>query len=313
LVATVVAATLLGLAGFGGDRSAGDRSAVDVSGVWRRASPSSEGVDSKLLGEIDRRALDEVQSLESLLVVRHGWIVFEHDYYGDAANSHDVQSATKSVVSLLVGIALHEGAIKSLDQPLSDFLPRQTTRGLDPRVRRITLRQLLEMRAGFALDVDSEGTPAFESATNWTQAILARPLASDPGQSFAYDGGASHLLSVVLTRATEMPADEYARKRLFRPLGIPDSRWSWDRDTKGNAEGPTGLSLHARDMARIGQLLLNTDAGTTGSSFRPTTSARLPRLKSPPAFPPADRCSAMATSSGRCRRTDSRPSASAVR
>jgi CubicO group peptidase (beta-lactamase class C family) len=113
------------------------------------------------------------------------------------------------------------------------------------------------MRAGFRLDVDSEGTPAFESAANWTRAILARPLAAEPGRRFAYDGGATHLLSVVLTKATGMPADEYARTRLFRPIGIPDSRWSWDQETQGNAEGPTGLSLHARDMARIGYLLLH--------------------------------------------------------
>jgi CubicO group peptidase (beta-lactamase class C family) len=252
----VAAVTVLALAGCGGNRSVGDRSAVDVTGVWSRANPSSEGIDSKLLRGIDRRARDEVPSLESLLVVRHGRIVFERDYHGEAANSHDVQSVTKSVVSLLVGIALHERAIESLNQTLSDFLPRWTTRSLDPRVRHITLRQLLEIRAGFALDVDSEGTPAFESAANWTQAILARSLANDPGQSFAYDGGASHLLSVVLTQATGMPADEYARKRLFRPLGIRDSRWTWDRETQGNADGASGLSLRARDMARIGQLVL---------------------------------------------------------
>jgi CubicO group peptidase (beta-lactamase class C family) len=112
------------------------------------------------------------------------------------------------------------------------------------------------MRAGFGAD-DPYATPQFESAPNWLSAILARPLVAKPGTTFAYDGGATHLLSVVLTKATGMPADEYARQRLFRPLGIPDARWTWERDGQGNPQGPTGLSLRARDMARIGYLLLH--------------------------------------------------------
>ena len=224
--------------------------------MWRQASPVAEGIDSAALARVERRAPTEVPTLETLLVVRHGRIIEEREYAGAEVTYHDVQSLTKSVVSLLVGIALHQGAIKSLDQTLADFLSRKLLARLDPRVGRITLKQLLEMRAGFGAD-DPYATPLFESAPNWMSAILARPLVTQPGTTFAYDGGATHLLSVVLTKAVGLTADKYARERLFRPLGIPDSRWRWERDAQGNAEGPTGLSLRARDMARIGYLLLH--------------------------------------------------------
>jgi CubicO group peptidase (beta-lactamase class C family) len=252
----VILPAVLLVAGCGGHGAPADNRAVDVAGVWERAAPADEGIDPQLLRKVGDRAPEEVPSLESLLVVRHGLIVFERDYAGQAANYHDIQSVTKSIVLLLIGIALHERDVKNLHRNLADFLPRRALARLDPRVGRITVRELLEMRAGFRLDVDSDGTPAFETAANWTQAILARPLTAAPGRRFAYDGGAAHLLSVVLTRATGMPADAFARTRLFRRIGIPDARWSWARDAQGNAEGPTGLRLQARDMARIGYLLL---------------------------------------------------------
>ena len=167
------------------------------------------------------------------------------------------------------------------------------------------------MRAGFGAH-DLYATPRFQSAPNWLIAILARPLVTQPGTTFAYDGGETHLLLVVLTKATGVPADKYARERLFRPLGIPDSRWTWERDAQGNAQGPTGPA-YGPEMARIGYLLLH--AGRwNGNQVVPADYVRdATAMQERAQFLRAGRPSGTATSSGRCGRRDSPRSATAVR
>ena len=118
----------------------------------------------------------------------------------------------------------------------------------DQRVRKITLRQLLTMTAGYALE------PATRS-DHWVRTLIQRPLTTDPGRRFSYDGGSYHLLSAVITKATGMSTRRFADRVLFGPLGIRVSHW--DTDNEGYNLGDTGLRLRARDLLRLGELYLH--------------------------------------------------------
>ena len=155
---------------------------------------------------------------------------------------------TKSVVSALVGIALQEHTIRSLDQRLGDYFPRYVLHARDTRVRRITLRELLTMTSGYR-DV------ATVSSDDWLRTQIDRPLAADPGRSWGYDNGSFHLLSAVLTKATGLTASAYAQRVLFAPLGVAAP--VWPTDGQGHSLGNTGLRLSTRDLLRIGELYLH--------------------------------------------------------
>lgn len=226
---------------------------VDVANRWTVSSPEAQGMNGSLLERGDAFVRRQLPQVTSLLVVRHGRIVFER-YYGSSRQAFgDVQSVTKSVVSALVGIALARGDLTSVRQKLVAFLPARDLVGIDPRIREIAIEDLLTMRGGFLGDgitgYDYTATP------DWPRALVRRMLVSDPGTRFAYDSGTAHLLSVVLTRATGMPAEAYARRYLFGPLGI--GAVAWPSDPSGNSLGGWGLNLTARQMAKLGYLYLH--------------------------------------------------------
>jgi CubicO group peptidase (beta-lactamase class C family) len=186
--------------------------------------------------------------LTSVLVMRHGRLVFERYYHGAEGDvERNVFSVTKSVLSALIGIALEDGKLRSLDQKLVDVFPHELERDTDPRVRAITLRDLLSMTAGY------QETQIF-ATDDWVRTLMNRPLAFDPGTTFSYDDGSAHLLSAVLTQATGVSALDLARRELFGPLGIDASRWS--SDGQGRSTGSTGLWLRSRDLLTFGQLYL---------------------------------------------------------
>jgi CubicO group peptidase (beta-lactamase class C family) len=180
--------------------------------------------------------------------MRHGRVVFERYYHGlNGTEERDVFSVTKSVLSALVGIALRDGKLRSVDQRLVDFFPQLLESNADPRVRVITLRQLLTMTAGYR-------TAPIVSTDDWVRTLMNRSLASEPGKTFSYDDGSAHLLSAVLTKATGERADELAQRELFGPLGIRIHRWT--SDGQGHALGSTGLFLRPRELLMLGQLYL---------------------------------------------------------
>jgi CubicO group peptidase (beta-lactamase class C family) len=198
----------------------------------------------------------------SLLVARHGRLVFERYYRGErAADRLPVFSITKSFISALIGIALADGSLRSIDESLVRFLPEGFGPATDARARSITLRQLLTMTAGFFR------TPPVRP-DDPVPALINRPLYANPGTTFSYDGGSSDLLSAVLTRATGMTAADYAERHLFAPLGIRGARWAPQAD--GSSQGAVGLALRPRDLLAFGQLYL--DGGTwRGSRVLPVS------------------------------------------
>ena len=198
--------------------------------------------------------LNELHNLYSFLVIRKSVIVFEQYYQGHDANSlFDVRSVTKSFISTLLGIALRETNILNLDQTILSFFPEYQTGPMDPRKAAITIKDVLTMKSGIAW-VEEDEFERLYASDNWIQYILSRPMADDPGSVFNYNSGASHLLSELIRRATGMDALEFAQQRLFSPLGIQNA--DWEIDPMGIPFGFAGLSLTARDLAKLGLLYL---------------------------------------------------------
>ncbi len=226
---------------------------------WRYTAPDDVGLDPVRLSEMIKALNERRIGADSILVIRHGYIIYDVYFPPfDEGQRHIVYSCTKSVVSTLIGIALEEGYIESLDQRVLDFFPNRTVENLDAWKREMTLRDLLTMTAGFdARDsylYNWEGLERMHGAEDAVQYVLDLPMAEKPGIRFEYTNGVSHLLSCIITEATNMTALEFARERLFAPLGITDSEWT--TDPKGNNWGYSNLYLTPHDMAKIGYLFL---------------------------------------------------------
>jgi CubicO group peptidase (beta-lactamase class C family) len=194
------------------------------------------------------------KSVRAILVYRADVPIFEHYRPRiDPDEPADVHSVTKSLTSILVGIALGQGKLKSLDQPISDFLPEVLAPAVDARARDITIRHLLTMTAGFDPAAGNKlgNAPPLSDLWVWS---LYRPMLAAPGERFSYDNESPHLLSRVLARATKQTPGDYANDNLFKPLGIEKAVWL--EDGEGNALGGYGLSMNVRDMAKVGSLYL---------------------------------------------------------
>jgi CubicO group peptidase (beta-lactamase class C family) len=226
---------------------------------WPTSTPEAQGMSSQELAGLVGFGIDN--GMDSLLVTRHGKIVAEAYYAPFAPRLHHrINSATKAVIGSLVGIALNDGLIKSLDLPLIDFLPDRQSAKPDPRFRAITLRHLLDMTSGIDWEEPlSNAIPAalfeMERSRDWVQYVLDRGMARDPGAAFDYNSGGPHLLSAVLSKATGRSAEDYAREKLFGPLGITD--FQWRRDPQGVSTGGYGLYLLPGDMAKLGLFWLH--------------------------------------------------------
>jgi CubicO group peptidase (beta-lactamase class C family) len=208
--------------------------------------------NSNALVKLPALLAEQYPTIRSLVLARRGCVEFEYYKVGlDAQSLSPVRSITKSVLSVLVGIALEKGYLR-IDQKLSELLPEVLDPTIDPHVRDITIRDLLTMTSGF----DSEpfgAKPGVPPSEMW-QWILNRPMKHPPGAYFNYDNDGPNLLSVTLTRAVQQSAKTFAEQNLFRPLEI--TSFNWIADSDGYLIGADTLSLTARDMVKIGLLYL---------------------------------------------------------
>jgi CubicO group peptidase (beta-lactamase class C family) len=186
--------------------------------------------------------------VRALVLVRGNCVALEY-YRKDisAETRSPVHSIAKSVLSILIGIARDQGYLR-LDQKLSELMPEVSEKGIDPRARDITVRDLLTMTSGF--DPTEKDSPTFE---RW-RGMINRPMTYAPGSHFNYDDTGAELTSVVLKRALGRNPGQFARQNLFDPMGIED--YDWISDSEGNLIIGSALSLTARDMAKIGILYL---------------------------------------------------------
>ncbi len=233
---------------------------------WRTSTPEEQGVDSAALADfIDK--VPKLGNVDSLMVVRNGYVVAEVYWHPfQSGMKREMMSASKSVISALVGIALDKGYIKSLDQKVLDFFPGMDIKNLDDNKRAITLKNLLTMTSGFECEISQGSDPIgsvgtgvagslFLTNPEATQASLGWKMADKPGTKWRYCQINVYLLSDILTQTTGMDTLAFAKQYLFAPLGITDV--SWNVSTEGKALGFAGLMLNPRDMAKVGYLFQN--------------------------------------------------------
>ena len=220
------------------------------------------GADIAAAARADTTALDTSAlvrnntSLLRIVVSRDGKPVWSRSYnaHPDTALCNN-QSLTKSVMSLLIGIAIDKGFIPSIDEPIVHYFPSLQS-DPDPRKRAIRIRDIMDQASGLWHE-DLNKLNTYLSLPDPSGFVLSQPLVSDPGAVFHYNNAATHLLSVILTRATGESTLAFAQQNLFGPLAIGDVQW--DKMKDGYYDGCGLLSLHTRtdDMNRIGTLLLS--------------------------------------------------------
>jgi CubicO group peptidase (beta-lactamase class C family) len=229
------------------------------TGGWQTSTPEEQGIDSAKLAEMFEAVASAHYNIDSLLIVRNGYLVAEMYHHPYAALTlHHIFSSTKSFTSTLIGMALARGDISSLDQRVIDFFPDRTVANLDDYKRAMTLENLLTMSGGFDWRGGMLENPSLDEWTSqpdWVQAMLDWPVIHEPGTIFTYNSGGSHLLSAIFQQATGQTAEAFAADNLFAPLGIMD--WYWNADPQGVSTGGWGLWLTPREMAKFGYLFLN--------------------------------------------------------
>ncbi|RFB80889.1 serine hydrolase domain-containing protein [Methylovirgula sp. 4M-Z18] len=224
---------------------------------WATSMPEEQGMDSHRLAALV--SLGKQEGMDSLLVVRHGKLVVDA-YFAPfrAGVRHRMFTATKTVTGSLIGVALQDGILDSIDHPVLDFFAGRQVENLDDDKKAMTVRHLLDMTSGLQW-VQEKGRPESDremlASPDWLQFLLNRPMAFPPGQHFSFNDGGPHLLSAILTKLTDQSAADYARTHLFAPLGITD--FYWTADPQGLSIGGFGLFMQPHDMAKLGYLYLH--------------------------------------------------------
>jgi CubicO group peptidase (beta-lactamase class C family) len=231
--------------------AAGPASSAAYEAVPVRPRPL--GLDSTLLvGALAEAAT--LPRLHNMIVARHGEVIAERHFRGPALDAPaNVKSASKSVISALVGIAIAEGRLE-LDQPVAPFFGRYLGPEPDSAKDAITLRHLLSMRSGLE-STSSRNYGRWVNSPDWVRFAITRPLESPPGARMIYSTGNTHLLSYILTQATGVSTHEFARTRLAAPLGMRLP--SWPRDPQGIYFGGNDMLVSPRDLLRFGELYRN--------------------------------------------------------
>jgi CubicO group peptidase (beta-lactamase class C family) len=264
---------------------------------WPTATPREAGLDAGILAELDKEiAGGKYGYVDSMLIIRHGKIVYDRSYkndydriYGERAKKpgpsvindltgpynyfnswwhpfyrrgelHTMQSVTKTVTSVVIGVATARNEFPSLDTPMLKFFDTSKVANIDERKRRVTIRHLLTMTDGLDWKEDTPYSDPnntanlLEASCDWVQFTINRPMSREPGTTFNYNSGATQLLSYIFRAATGKDIEEYAVEHLFAPLGIKEHYWK--RSPSGVIDTEGGLYLKPHDLAKIFYLFL---------------------------------------------------------
>jgi CubicO group peptidase (beta-lactamase class C family) len=230
---------------------------------WRTAAPAAVGFDAARIATLEQNVTSgRYGTMHGVLIVRFGYLVVEHYTGWTKAQPHTMQSVTKSVTSLLLGIARQTAPPGSLEltRPVLDVFQRYPSiENTDARKRALTLGHLLTMRtnmdfweqpyAGSPLDVMNR------SSGDWVKYVLDRPMTGTPGTSWAYNSGAAIVMGGVVREVSGLNTDEFARRQLFEPIGVTGETWV-KSPFDGLPHCGGGLYLKPGDLARIGYLVL---------------------------------------------------------
>ena len=264
---------------------------------WPTATPKAVGIEPKALEVFDADiAAGKFGNIDSMTIIRHGKLVFDkrypHDYdkiYAAEAkkqsplNPHDptgpynyfnawwhpwyqrgelhtLQSVSKTITSIIIGVARTRGDFPDLDTPVMNFFDAAKVSNLDDRKKRMTIRHLLTMSAGFDWkedlpysDPNNTGIQ-MEASADWVEYTINRPMSHEPGKVYHYNSGATQLLAHIFRVATGTDIEEYGIRHLFTPLGI--KQLYWKRTPSGLVDAEGGLYLRPRDLAKLWYLFL---------------------------------------------------------
>lgn len=227
-----------------------------------RATPESQGVSSEAIAKFVRAADEKVNSMHSVMILRHGKVIAEAWWAPeDASKPHVLWSLSKSFTSTAVGLVVEEGKLSIEDRVVGFFpddLPAEPTENL----RKMQVKDLLTMSTGHADE------PNVRQSQDWIKSFLAHPLPHPPGTFFRYNTPATFMQSAIVQKVTGKTVVDYLQSRLFDPLGIQPPRW--DTNPQGISLGGYGLFLKTEDIAKFGQLYLQ-NGKWEGKQLIPTT------------------------------------------
>ena len=233
----------------------------DLGDGWKVSSLTSLKMDTSRICRLMGHLENNPHKIHSLLLVKNDYLLVEEYFSGYSPEKlHDLRSVTKSIRSLLMGIAIDLGYVESIDDPISKYLGKYWSEQLQEEKGGITIRHLLTMSTGLDCndwDKKSKGQEdKVHKKKDWIQYTLDLPVRNDPGTISHYCSMGTVLAAEIISQAAGMSMDEFARQYLFDPLGITNVRWG---HTSGNGVLNSGkrLYLAPRDMAKIGQLVLN--------------------------------------------------------
>jgi len=219
---------------------------TEIVDLPRAATPASiqQAVDAVLAGD----AADESVLFESLMILKHGKVIYEN-WYGDAApdKPHAMHSVSKSFTATAVGMAVDAGLLKVTDK-LVDFFPDKLPAEVSDNLKAVTVRDLLTMNCG------QETEARFRGTDDWAAAFLAHPFTKEPGTWYCYNSLGTYMLSAIVQKLTGQKVLDYLTPRLFEPLHIEIPQW--EESPQGINAGGWGLQLKTEDMAKFGQLFL---------------------------------------------------------
>jgi CubicO group peptidase (beta-lactamase class C family) len=224
-------------------------------GDWQVSTPEEQGLDPMLVAELYHNAA-ELETLYGLLVIKDGRLIAE-DYFNEGSVEQKalLQSAAKSITSALVGIALDRGCLSSVDQKMLEFFPEFSGQIDDPRKREITIRDMLQMRAGYPPEESDSALWEAVWSGDYAHLVADFPLTSDPGSAFQYSNLTTHWLGIIVARACKSDLESFGQQVLFDSLNAEIGSWRKDLDGYNWAAGEIHLS--ARDAAKFGLLYLN--------------------------------------------------------
>lgn len=232
---------------------------------WDESSPKKQDMNMDKLEEMMLYIEDEDLKIDSVVIVKNGYIVFER--YLSSLGMNDIRelhSTAKSITSVLIGIAIEMGYLESINQKMLDFFPDRNISNFDSRKEDISIRHLLKMQSGILWDEwsysylldDRNSWLGMSKSNDSIQYFLDKPMAAEPGTKWVYNSGGITLLSIILEIATGKSTIDFARDVLFNPLGISDYNWG-RQSTQNYTYGSCCLMLTTRDLAKLGYLMLN--------------------------------------------------------
>lgn len=218
---------------------------------WETAAPEATGIRAGVVADILKTG-ESLPGLRALAVAHGDALVAERYYAGsDAETLHPINSATKSVSSMLVGLALRDGRLRSLDETVASLLPEALAEVADSPAGAVTLRQILSGRSG--LGFDPMRFAQLAGAKPLVRYVLSQPAVPVPPPGWSYNDALVALVAPILARAQGADLATLASRQLFDPMRI--ERFEWRRDRDGNPLAPAGLALRTRDLLKLAALM----------------------------------------------------------